>query len=1016
VYVCATTSTSNVESGRSQQHHDKIDNELDSIQYDYLIYPSARAIAAATKHHPSHPRPAGCTKMVNVSMSMSSRSTISVHPLNMRVSTVSNRRLEREQYIKISLVAIIVITNISSGHCFRDDSVQTRPKTLRQTPASAENATEAPIELAGLASATTTAAAAARQSGGEAPKSRWANHNESSALATPTHYPNHALADRLATQQTTQQNIDRRNLTIEGGAFEDKTIIFDEPFPVADINQTYAHNHAHHNHQFRPPVGVEFIVEPIASPSHASSFVTAPATQTTGRPANQMSLHEHTPQVMSSDFFANGRATTTPFVAGPNNANLSLTARADDGRSFNWLPVSKRVAQRLQAISPTRPAGEPYGGSLRQSAQASRQDRYLNKDVLLVHQPSMLNANYLTQNQQHINMDNHQRRQHVRNVQREPQSIDIRSSQSAPQSSLYKQLLAATNNQQQLAQQAAILDANLMLNPNNLGPHSFQAPFASVAGQASIVANHMGALDANTATATTQVSQQAIDSIKALHSMPPLKSDIGEDGSSMVTYSLASSGADSNPNLHGLLQQQSSESHGGASGSSTGDATSAGVLGLSQEQLMGIMQQIGGANGGVTGTGTGTSGATSATTAADLINQNHGIQFSFETPNLLGQSSPTTSPIDPTMVSLFENIFKSAMNASSQSQQSTSRPVPSQQPPPPPPPPPPQQQQQQQQVSTASSNHNPQQSIPGSNYTPPTVGGESFRQSATSQKFPSVQQQQQQQQQQVSPYMQPIFNGGPSSPLQMAFGDQPSAATIYSQDSMDPNMIYASNPRRKSKKKRKKSSDKNDGSRNPVVRVQKRPRQQFYEHNSPNDLEPSATFHKWKYPWLYRPPYDDDEDEEEGETEINLRFFNNFSRMGPLGGIARSAAPATFIISLAFLILSNISLAATVIVHGISSFLRNMSPQQPTTMASPPRITGRLARILFTEGRPTQMPTYSKFVPYGSTTSTSTTTTSTTTTTKPQQNEGSSEKITKNAKPTLMDRVIRSLPDRWDQL
>lgn len=136
----------------------------------------------------------------------------------------------------------------------------------------------------------------------------------------------------------------------------------------------------------------------------------------------------------------------------------------------------------------------------------------------------------------------------------------------------------------------------------------------------------------------------------------------------------------------------------------------------------------------------------------------------------------------------------------------------------------------------------------------------------------------------------------------------------------------------------KKKRNKNKGSagsrdksnKRPQVRVSKRPRagsasnQAYHDIDSPNDLQTSATLHKWKYPWLYRPPFDYDDDEEEGETEVNIRFFNNFSRLGPLGGLARSAGPATLVVSLIFLLLSNISLAATVIVHGISSFLRNM--------------------------------------------------------------------------------------------
>ena len=189
-----------------------------------------------------------------------------------------------------------------------------------------------------------------------------------------------------------------------------------------------------------------------------------------------------------------------------------------------------------------------------------------------------------------------------------------------------------------------------------------------------------------------------------------------------------------------------------------------------------------------------------------------------------------------------------------------------------------------------------------------------------------------------------------------------SGASRYSeQTSFDPLLFHypngnpqqgynpSSGPRgtRRNKKRPKASASQ----KSPVVKVQKRPRvshngQTFYD--TPNELQPSATFHKWKYPWLYRPPWDEDDDEEEGETEINLRFFNNFSRMGPLGGVARMAAPATLIVSLAFLILSNVSLAATVIVHGVSSVLRSLSQNQ-SSFSSPVKAqqsTSRLAKII----------------------------------------------------------------------
>lgn len=143
--------------------------------------------------------------------------------------------------------------------------------------------------------------------------------------------------------------------------------------------------------------------------------------------------------------------------------------------------------------------------------------------------------------------------------------------------------------------------------------------------------------------------------------------------------------------------------------------------------------------------------------------------------------------------------------------------------------------------------------------------------------------------------------------------------------------------RMKNKSKRARGSP-----RRPQVKLQKRPRsslagQAMHEVDSPHDHQPSATFHKYKYPW-YRP---DDEDEEEGETELNIRFFNNFSRMGPLGGIARAGGAATVIMSLVFLIVSNFSLAATVIAHGIAGILRNLGQAAPDKVNKPSSREGK---------------------------------------------------------------------------
>lgn len=204
-------------------------------------------------------------------------------------------------------------------------------------------------------------------------------------------------------------------------------------------------------------------------------------------------------------------------------------------------------------------------------------------------------------------------------------------------------------------------------------------------------------------------------------------------------------------------------------------------------------------------------------------------------------------------------------------------------------------------------------------------------------------------------------------------------------------------PRKRSKKKHKKPNG--TGAKGPLIRVQKKPRlshngQSFYDINSPTDMQPSATFHKYKYPWLYN----DEDDEEEGETEINLRFFNNFSRMGPLGGVARTVAPATFIVSLGFLILSNISLAATVIIHGISQFLKNFSQgQSPASSTSSPGqttnklVTSRLAKILDFDHRNSTMTAMA---------------TTTTTTRQPQSKSD-------HSKDTYLDHKIRSLSESW---
>lgn len=91
------------------------------------------------------------------------------------------------------------------------------------------------------------------------------------------------------------------------------------------------------------------------------------------------------------------------------------------------------------------------------------------------------------------------------------------------------------------------------------------------------------------------------------------------------------------------------------------------------------------------------------------------------------------------------------------------------------------------------------------------------------------------------------------------------------------------------------------------------------------DLQPADTFIKYKYP--YPPPFDED-DEDSGETEVNIRLFNNFSRVGALTPFARGGVSALLVMSFAFLVISNISLAATVIAYALSSLRNSRFNQQ----------------------------------------------------------------------------------------
>lgn len=126
-------------------------------------------------------------------------------------------------------------------------------------------------------------------------------------------------------------------------------------------------------------------------------------------------------------------------------------------------------------------------------------------------------------------------------------------------------------------------------------------------------------------------------------------------------------------------------------------------------------------------------------------------------------------------------------------------------------------------------------------------------------------------------------------------------------------------PPKGAKRKHKRGSERKKGRPQMYINPkQSAPGAGFYDINSGHDLQPAQTFHK------YRRPYnEDDEEEQEGETEFNVRFFNNFSRLGPMSRLARYGGGFALFVSLAFLVLSNVSLAATLIAHGVDSFLRN---------------------------------------------------------------------------------------------
>lgn len=99
----------------------------------------------------------------------------------------------------------------------------------------------------------------------------------------------------------------------------------------------------------------------------------------------------------------------------------------------------------------------------------------------------------------------------------------------------------------------------------------------------------------------------------------------------------------------------------------------------------------------------------------------------------------------------------------------------------------------------------------------------------------------------------------------------------------------------------------------PVAIVRKRKKGKKVKLSPATDLEASNTIHHLSH--LYGDEDDDDDDDDDGtDVNVNLRGFR-VSRSG------RQPNTASLLVSLAFLLLSNVSLAATVIAHGISALL-----------------------------------------------------------------------------------------------
>lgn len=105
--------------------------------------------------------------------------------------------------------------------------------------------------------------------------------------------------------------------------------------------------------------------------------------------------------------------------------------------------------------------------------------------------------------------------------------------------------------------------------------------------------------------------------------------------------------------------------------------------------------------------------------------------------------------------------------------------------------------------------------------------------------------------------------------------------------------------------------------------------------NSPTDLQSANTVHHVKQ-------LIGEDDDDDDEADVNVRLLTRASR---------ATSPASLLISLAFLILSNVSLAATVIAHGISAILHppydqfNQSHDYSSSIGSQFPLFGR--RFLF---------------------------------------------------------------------